>query len=87
MTYSEIKDKDLNVKLKRSAVNIFCKDKKITQTNRDNMRKLINGIKNEDLKNELTRKLENQNGKHHRSQVEYFCTDLKDENRFVTAWD
>jgi hypothetical protein len=34
------------------------------------MQRLISGIKNEDLKKELTRNLENcEEGKHHRSQV------------------
>ena len=52
------------------------------------MQRLIDGIKSEELKNELTRKHENyKRFIHHKSQVEYFCTDTKDENRFVTAWD
>jgi hypothetical protein len=70
MNVPETKDKELNMKLKRFTVNIFCNDTKITQNNRNNMQRLINGIKNDDLKKELTRKLENcEEGKHHRSQV------------------
>jgi hypothetical protein len=52
------------------------------------MQRLINGIKNEELKNELSTLFENyKRFIHHKSQVEYFCTDIKDETRFVTAWD
>jgi hypothetical protein len=47
------------MKLKRLAVSIFCQDAKITQNNRNNMHKLINGIKIGYFKKELLEKLEN----------------------------
>jgi len=49
---------------------------------------LISGIKIDDTKQELNDKIkELEKISIHKSQVELYCNDIKDENCFVTAWN
>lgn len=96
-------DQKMNFILKRFIVDFFCKGIEITQKNRSNMQLLLISIKNKNLYNELSEKIETsmkstknksptkiepvvKKKPHVNSQVEYYCNETRDENRFVTAW-
>lgn len=76
-----------NANLKRRIVDIFLRSDHITDKNRKNIRNMMNSLKDEDLKKELTDKIRNQEkSKYDIEQVEYFCNDEDDDSRFMSAW-
>jgi len=83
-------DKDKRA-LKRFIIEIFCKSKNITYTNKINVKRLVDKIDIPEFKNELNALINKRekaaditprNAKtHHQTQVEYYCNDLTDKSR------
>jgi hypothetical protein len=70
----ESKEIEMNAELKRILVDIFCRDSKITKTNRTNMQNLIKGVKHSELRKELSKKIKSAKVVdilHHRDQIQY----------------
>lgn len=55
---SNVKDDESNKSLKRLVIENFLHSKHITEKNKTNVSNMINGLKDEDFKNELNKRIE-----------------------------